>query len=371
MRTIIAIAAILALCAAPAAASVHPGDRLDVMVYNHSELSVQTTVDATGHISVPLAGSVSTTKLEPKDVARAIADRLRTYVPKVAVDVRLLQQAQSIFVTGGPGGVLNYAPGETLIAALSQIPRESAASAAPGSGGAPNTPTSTADLAHGRINLHDVRIVRDNATMGPYDAAAMISRGDTGPSLQPGDTLQLSDKPVRVFVRGEVKQPGVTYLDTNETLAQAVAQAGGDSQDAWISHIQLQRGGDTQTVALGSPQFASPAKDGDVVTIPRAPVVGVLGMVSKPGDVTLRGDSSLLSAIYQAGGPSKWGDIRHVAVMHGGVRTEYDVTKLTHGDAKDANPALADGDTVFVPEGHKVDFQTIFSALSLRWLFPL
>ncbi|MDB5027035.1 MAG: hypothetical protein JWO66_724, partial [Candidatus Eremiobacteraeota bacterium] len=71
---------------------------------------------------------------------------------------------------------------------------------------------------------------------------------------------------------------------------------------------------------------------------------------------------------YQAGGPNKWGDIRHVAVMHAGARTEYDITALSHG-ARNENPTLGDGDTVFVPEGHKVDFQAVFSALSLRWLF--
>jgi protein involved in polysaccharide export with SLBB domain len=367
-RTTVAIAAFIALCAAPAAASVHPGDKLDITVYNHTDLSVQPTVDSSGRIDVPLAGRVDTSKLEPAGVARAIAARLRSYIPKVAVDVRVLQQAQSIFVAGGPGGVLAYAPGETLIAALSQVPRDSAASATPGTQPSPLAQAGTADLAHGRINLHDVSIVRDGATMGPYDAATMISRGDPGPALHPGDTLKLVDKPVHVYVRGEVKQPGVTYLDKNESLAQAISQAGGDSADAWTTRVTLQRAGSTQTVALGGPEFASPAQDGDIVVVPRAPRVGVIGMVDKPGDVMLRGDPSLLSAIYQAGGPNKWGDIRHVAVMHAGARTEYDITALSHG-ARNENPTLADGDTVFVPEGHKVDFQAVFSALSLRWLF--
>ena len=78
-----------------------------------------------------------------------------------------------------------------------------------------------------------------------------------------------------------------------------------------------------------------------------------------------------MSALYFAGGPTRYGDIKHVGVIHQGVQQTYDVTKLTHG-APSANPQLSDGDTVFVPEGHKIDFtmifQGIFAAANLRYL---
>src|SRR5664279_5226107 len=99
---------LVASLASPALAKIHPGDRVAVLVYNHPELSGQTTVDGSGKISLPLAGGVDTTNLEPSQVAQKVRYRLQPYVRKVAVDVQLLAQGQSVFVSGGPGGVLGY-----------------------------------------------------------------------------------------------------------------------------------------------------------------------------------------------------------------------------------------------------------------------
>ena len=94
----------------------------------------------------------------------------------------------------------------------------------------------------------------------------------------------------------------------------------------------------------------------------------MLGSVVKPGNQILQGDATLLNALYDSGGPLKYGNLRSVAVIHQGQRKEYDITKLPHG-ASDQNPTLADGDTVFVPEGHKIDFTSVFQALSGIYLF--
>jgi hypothetical protein len=74
-----------------------------------------------------------------------------------------------------------------------------------------------------------------------------------------------------------------------------------------------------------------------------------------------------LDALYEAGGPERSGNLRSVAVLHNGQRLEYDITKLTHG-SHDQNPSLSDGDTVFVPEGHKFDFSSLFQALTGAWM---
>ena len=66
----------------PAAASIHPGDRVAVLVYNHPELSEQTTVDGSGKISLPLAGGVDTTNLDPAQIAARVRYALKPYVPK-------------------------------------------------------------------------------------------------------------------------------------------------------------------------------------------------------------------------------------------------------------------------------------------------
>jgi len=344
---------------APALAKIHPGDRVAVIVYNHPELSGQVTVDGSGYISLPLAGGVATTNLDPAQIAQQVRYRLQPYVRKVAVDVQLVAQAQSVFVAGGPGGVLPYTPGENLAGALAQLRTQYVAlnPTMPGQ-------QSTSDFDHGRIDLQHVAIVRDGAVIGPFDATSNAFTDGGAAALQSGDTIQLRNKPVAVTVRGDVKQPGVAYLEPTDSLSTAIAQAGGELPTSSTNNIVIERDGVRNVVALGSPEFSAPAKPGDIVMVPRAPVITVVGMVVKPGDVTLKNDRTLLSALYGADGIQKWADLKKIQVMHNGQHTTYDVSALTHGDVSQ-NPQLADGDTVFVPEGHKVDWTTVFAGLGV------
>ncbi|HEV7179140.1 MAG TPA: hypothetical protein VGN11_04680, partial [Candidatus Baltobacteraceae bacterium] len=91
----------------------------------------------------------------------------------------------------------------------------------------------------------------------------------------------------------------------------------------------------------------------------------------KPGAVTLKTNFSLLSALYAAGGPTKWADLAKVQVLGNDTKTTYDVGSLVRGDTSQ-NPQLKDGGVVFVPEGRKVDakgiFQTILSGVGALWL---
>jgi polysaccharide export outer membrane protein len=352
---------LVASLASPALAKIHPGDRVAVLVYNHPELSGQTTVDGSGKISLPLAGGVDTTNLEPPQVAQRVRYQLQPYVRKAAVDVQLISQAQSVFVAGGPGGVLAYSPGENLGSALAQLRTQGVAvnnaNAQPGQ-------QTTSDFDHGRIDLQHVAIVRDGALIGSYDATTSGLGSGGAALLQAGDTIQLRDKPIAVTVRGDVKQPGVAYLDPTENLSAAIAQAGGGLPTAATNSIIVERAGVRQAVALGSAEFSQPAQSGDIIVVPRAPTVSVVGMVAKPGDVQLKNNSTLLGALYAADGIQKWADIKNVQVLRGGQRTNYNITALTHGDVSQ-NPPLADGDTVFVPEGHKIDWTPVFAALGL------
>jgi protein involved in polysaccharide export with SLBB domain len=361
MRRSSAFAALFIACvAAPALAKIHPGDRVAVLVYNHPELSGQTTVDGSGHISLPLAGGVDTTNLDPSQVAQRVRYRLAPYVRKVAVDVQLVSQAQSIFVAGGPGGVLAYNPGENLASALSQLRVQNSTL-----NNANAQPAQQAyDFDHGRIDLQHVAIVRDGSVIGPFDASSSALGSGGAALLQSGDTIQLHDKPVAVTVRGDVKEPGVAYLNPADALSTAIAQVGGELPTSATNNITIRRDGVEHVVAFGSPEFSEPARPGDIIMVPRAPTITVVGMVVKPGDVQLRNDTTLLTALYGAGGIQKWADLKKVQVLRHGRPTLYDVTALTHGDVSQ-NPPLVDGDTVFVPEGHKVDWTTVFEALGI------
>jgi protein involved in polysaccharide export with SLBB domain len=350
----------LGLSALPAMAELHPGDTVAVVVYNHPDLSARIAIDGSGYIWLPLAGSVDARNAEPKELAERVRTVLSRYMPKVAVEVEIVSRNQSIFVSGGPGGVLPYVPGETLADALAQLQSPQGSTLSPNT-----TPANLAshDLLHGRVDMHHVSVLRDGSELGPVDAVELAAHGQAGPTLLAGDTIRLVDKPIRVEVQGDVREPGVAYLDPTEPLSDAILQVGGYVATSASSNIVLQRGDQKQLIAAGGPELAQPAQNGDVVTIPRAARIGVLGAVQKPGDVILSGDTTLLSALYDAGGPVKYANIAKVIVTSGGSSRTYDVTALMHG-AMQNNPTLHDGDMVFVPEGHKIDLTSVWQALS-------
>ncbi len=367
VRPVAITTAILAslLCAAPALAAVHAGDQLFVTVYDHPELSGPVTVDTTEHISLPLAGAVDVAGLEPSQISARLRGRLATYILKPGVSVELKSQQLVIFVSGGPGGSLKYEPGENLIGALGDLsPRVQEIPVADGT----LKSGDLTDLERSRLDMRRIGVVREGKSLGTFDAIQLAATGQGGPVLQPGDTLAIVDKPNQVRVIGDVRRPGFAYLSDNEPLADAVAQAGGISPTAATSNIELNRDGTTQMLALGDAAFNRPGKNGDTLTVPSAPRVNIVGLVANPGSVTLKTDPTLLSALYQAGGPTKWADLSKVQVMQNGTNAAYDITKLVHGDVSQ-NPQLKDGDVVFVPEGHKVDlsgfFQGILSAVSI------
>lgn len=332
-------------CATAALANIHPGDKLSVSVYNHPEISAQVTVDSLGRISLPLVGVLEVGGQSAQGAGSIVSTALRQYIRYPAVDIQVLSEGDSAFISGGPGGVVTLQPGETLTAALSSIPTFDGS-----------------DIRHSRVDLTKVSVERDGRLLGTFDADTLSDAGGSGPVLSPGDTIVLVNKPVRVEVRGEVKNPGTTFLADDEPLSDAIRQVGGLLPDAADAQYQLVRSGATTTVAYGSAVFSDPASNGDVVVIPSAPEVEVTGVVVKPGQVTLRTDFTLISALYEAGGPARYANIKAVRVVRNGVATSYNVTALTRGDMSQ-NPTLHDGDLVVVPEGSHFDFADAVSAL--------
>ena len=371
-RYFLAAAALLGclLTAAPALASVHPGDELFVTVYDHPELTGPLSIDSTNHISMPLIGPVDVRGLDTNQIASRVQSSLVAYVIRPAVNVQLKTQLPVLFISGGPGGTLAYEPGETLIAALGTLAPRMQDPFKVGAATANQSATFT-DLERSRLDLSHVGIVRNDKALGNFNALKLSTQGTGGPELQAGDTLTIANKPLMVHVNGDVAQPGDAYLDRSEPLSDALTQVGGLLPSASTSQIQLNAAGVTQTIAQGDPRWSSPATNGLAVTVPTAPRINVAGLVNKPGQVALKTDTSLLTALYEAGGPTQWADLKNVQIMQNGTRVSYDITQLVHGNMTQ-NPQLHDGDSVFVPEGHKINpniFQTIFnSALLLKFL---
>jgi len=343
---VLVIGLVLAAPVAILAAPLRAGDHVAVSVFNHPELSVtQATIDSDGKLVMPLVGNVAVAGLEPEIAADRIGTALKPYLRQPVVTVAVAQQNGTISVVGGPASSLPYVPGQTLSSVVATL------TATPG------------------LDLHHVSLVRDGVPYGSYDGADLLRHAQPGPLLAPGDQVILAQKPVAVDVLGMVRTPGMTYLDTGATIGDAVNAAGGTADGAATGSLDLLRAGVHQRIALTSDAAQQPVVDGDVIGVPKAVHVAVGGSVAHPGDTPLINGTTLIAAVYQAGGPVRYADVSHTEVIHDGVRHVYDVTKVPHGDASQ-NPHLSEGDIVNIPRGNYVNFGDIFAGLGvIHWFF--
>jgi polysaccharide export outer membrane protein len=332
---------------------IQPGDKLELTVFNHPDLSSEMVVTSSGDIRLPIAGDVTVEGLSQPQATDRVQKALAPFLLHPSIDIRVVSQGQSIFFTGSLVAVAPYQPGETLGAAIGSF--RQGASAPSGAGNLFNN-----------VDLRTVRVERNKLILAAVDLEALGRSGDSGPRLEPGDVVLLQAKPVRIDVRGNLASPATVYVYRGDTLAQAVAQTGPLSATTSLTFIELHRDGVDSIVSAAGGAFTAPAHDGDIVTLQPAPRVSVLGMVEKSGDTTLQTRPTLLNALYEAGGPNRYADLGHVQVSHEGVTRVYDIAKITHGDLSQ-NADIHDGDVIFVPEGHRIDltgFTTALGALS-------
>ncbi len=337
-----------------ASTTIHAGDKLQLTVFNHPDLSSELTVTSGGDVRIPVAGDVTVEGLSQTAATDRVRQALAGYLLHPSIDIRVISQGQSIFFTGSLVGSVPYTAGETLGSAVAAF--RGTADAAQNNAIARATSVSN-------IDLRSVRLERNATASDPIDLEALERSGDSGPRLEPGDVVLLKTKPVRVDVRGNLANPAVIYVYPGDTLAQAVAQAGPLSASTSLTSIRLHRDGVDSIVSSAGSEFTSAAHDGDVITLQPAPRVSVLGMVEKAGDTTLQTNPTLLNALYEAGGPNRYADLSHIQVSRAGVTHEYNVSRLAHGD-RSQNPEIRDGDVVFVPEGHKIDIDLFLGALN-------
>ncbi len=181
-----------------------------------------------------------------------------------------------------------------------------------------------------------------------------------------------------VSVVGAVNTPGMVQLRGRKTLVEVVALAGGLRADAGntvtvtrelangripapgaaddasgkysIAQVNLQNVMNAQ-----NPQANIVVQANDVVLIPRAQMVYVVGEVTRPGGYVLneRDSVSVLQALSLAGGLTNFASPKKAKILHDDhkqanpVEVSSNVRKILEGDAPDV-PLHAD-DILFVP----------------------
>ncbi|MGC2403069.1 MAG: polysaccharide biosynthesis/export family protein, partial [Acidobacteriaceae bacterium] len=194
----------------------------------------------------------------------------------------------------------------------------------------------------------------------------------------PQVTVQVSDfRSQPVSVAGNVNAPGVVQLRGQRNLLEVIGQAGGLRADAGDS-VLITRNMDEGPIPLPGaftdptgkysvahvnvrdvmsgkdPQANIAVKPHDVITVPRARMVYVLGMVSRPGGYVMTDNEtmSITQAMALAGGwgsTAKIGAVRVLRASGGAEREQIpaDVKKIMENKAPDLQ--LQPDDILYVP----------------------
>jgi polysaccharide export outer membrane protein len=165
----------------------------------------------------------------------------------------------------------------------------------------------------------------------------------------------------RVFVVGEVRQPGTHVLAGDMSVIEVLARAGSTTTNA-ADHVLVVRPAMAQGPVLPDQDQATEVirvalrdieggelsknvfvRDGDTVFVPRAEVVYVTGRVRSPGSYPLGEDLTVLQALSLAGGATDFGATNRIRIRRvvNGKEREIKVELTTLVEA---------GDTIVVPE---------------------
>lgn len=234
-------------------------DLLAVSVQGVAELTRDVIVDQDGTFDFPYIGRIAAAGKGVRAIEAEIKGRLspRYLVnPIVNVDVKAFR-SQVVYVFGAvvrPGSV-RIAGNATLMSVLAEAgfstrsgsvititrwPRGTKAS-----GPAANAP-----------NAETIKVNRKELELG--SAQSIV--------LQDGDTISVPEAE-KYTVTGYVRSPGVFELDGEISVLQALAIAGGATEQGATNRIEIQRPGVPRPIKNVKP--TDMVKPGDIITVPR------------------------------------------------------------------------------------------------------
>ncbi len=281
---------------------IGPDDLLDISVFEAPEMNCTVRVSAGGEISIPLLGAVQVAGLAPAELESVLQSQLRrTYMkdPHVGVFVHELQ-SHPVSVVGAVKmpGVFQIRGTKTVIEVLS--------------------------MAQGLADdAGDAVIVMRGAG---FAESTNPNRPDSAPTA--GSMLP----PLKGFSGDDVASPNSPVRMSE------------------IVQINLKK-----LLASTDPALNVPVHPGDIVKVPRAGIVYVVGEVQKPGGFVLQNNEniSVLQALALAQGATHTSAISRARIIRTdpatGVRTEIPMNLARIFSGKSPDALLQPKDIVFVP----------------------
>lgn len=169
----------------------------------------------------------------------------------------------------------------------------------------------------------------------------------------------------RIAVTGAVNAPGVYAIHQNvSTLMDVLTLAGGPTEGAGeIIHVLREKRSDAKPLRItvdmqdlfdrGNFELNAVLEGGDVVYVPRAPLVYVYGSVKQPGGFALRRRLGVVEAVALAGGFAEHAARRSSYLVRRAAGGGQEVVRLNIPGIEQgriADITLREGDVIHVPE---------------------
>jgi polysaccharide export outer membrane protein len=259
----------------PAEYVIGPGDELLIRAWGQIDVNYQAVVDRSGSIFIPHVGAFSVAGIVYRDLQAYLQKEIgRLYKNfQLSVSMGRLRSVQ-VFVVGQV-----RRPGTYTVSSLSTV-----VDALFASGGISN-----------RGSMRRVELKRNGATVSTVDLYELIVSGNKTQDavLQSGDVVYVPAVGPLVALAGSINVPAIFELKEKESMANAVAYAGGLSNIvgggyAVVERIDEHRVRRTDEFPLTPSGFARDLKDGDVVRFLRISpkfdnAVTLRGNVAVPG----------------------------------------------------------------------------------------
>ena len=205
--------------------TINSGDNVEIIVYNHEDLTIKTTVTPDGHIGMVFIGQVKVAGLTLEQASRLIEEKLSKYIrnPKVGVSpYEIVSETVSISGAVTHPGIYTIADGMRLADLFAKA----------GGAASHHYDGQTLNAADYSASF----FIRENKVI-PVDFVKAIEQGHPLHNIQlhRGDYIYIAARESsQVYLIGEVKKPGRRLWTRELGLLELL------SQGEWLNEVHWQ-----------------------------------------------------------------------------------------------------------------------------------
>ena len=326
---------------------IRPGDTLRIVVLNRVEYGQEVFVRDDGRIDYFVLGSIDVDDMTLGALRTALVVGLRGHLTEPEVLIVPVPREAFVYVGGQVASPGKYGFMEPVIDVRKALALAGSA-----------LPVSS--------DLSRVLVLRAGEPVETYDLTTA-----PGPHIEirRGDVVYVPEL-CRIRVTGNVREPGVFYVQGSATAGYALSLAGGivDDQGTLARLSVLRADGSTEPARLDSDALTAEGAEvvlrhGDALHVPNAYLVeeiSVVGYVQSPGLYRVRGPVSVGRALALAGD----------AVREEANLGEVDIVRIDGTVEKvdlrsgGSSVAVRPGETVRVNRRFQMNWPMLFSAVS-------